>query len=136
VFLIGSTCLLIFVPLQLFKIWVGVELAQEIVKLILPLALANLVHQMTGPYTIALLGLGLQNKLWLSPAIEALAAVLFGILLGRYFGAIGVAYGVLLGSSMRLICTVFHDLRMTRSVLKLAWFDIVFPYNMRLFKQK
>lgn len=136
VFLIGSTCLLIFVPLQLFKIWVGAELAQEIVKLILPLALANLIHQMTGPYTIALLGLGLQNKLWLSPAIEALAAVLFGILLGRYFGAIGVAYGVLLASTMRLICTVFHDLRMTRSVLKLAWFDIVFPYNMRLFKQK
>ena len=135
-FLIGSTCLLLLVPVSLFKIWVGGELAQEIVKLILPLALANLVHQVTGPYTIALLGLGLQNKLWLSPAIEAVGSILFGIILGKYFGAIGVAYGVLIAASLRLIFTAIHDLPMTRSALQLTLMDILFPYNAHIFKSK
>ena len=135
-FLIGSTCLLLLVPVSLFKMWVGGELAQEIVKLIVPLALANLVHQMTGPYTIALLGLGLQNKLWLSPAIEAVGAILFGAILGKYFGAIGVAYGVLIAASLRLLCTAIHDLPMTRFVLQLTLLDILFPYNVRIFKSK
>lgn len=136
VFLVGSTCLLIFAPESLFKMWVGGELAKEIVKLILPLALANLVHQMTGPYTIALLGLGLQNKLWLSPAIEAFGAIFFGAVLGSYFGAIGVAYGVLIASSLRLFFTAVHDLPKTRSVLQLTLWDILYPYNVSIFKSK
>ena len=135
-FLVGSTCLLLILPVSLFKIWVGVELAQEIATLILPLALANLVRQVTGPYTIALLGLGLQNKLWLSPAIEAVGSILFGVILGKYFGAIGVAYGVLIAASLRLIFTAIHDLPMTRSALQLTLMDILFPYNVHIFKSK
>lgn len=135
-FLVGSTCLLLILPVSLFKIWVGIELAQEITILILPLALANLVRQLTGPYTIALLGLGLQNKLWLSPAIEAVGSILFGIILGKYFGAIGVAYGVLIAASLRLIFTAIHDLPMTRSALQLKLTDILFPYNVHIFKSK
>jgi O-antigen/teichoic acid export membrane protein len=135
-FLVGSTCLLLMLPVSLFEVWVGGELARQITILIFPLALANLVRQVTAPYTIALLGLGLQNKLWLSPAIEAVASILFGVILGKYFGAIGVAYGVLIAASLRLVCTVIHDLPMTRFVLQLTLLDILFPYNVRIFKLK
>lgn len=135
-FLVASTCILLMLPVSLFEIWVGDELAQEISILILPLALANLVRQVTGPYTVALLGLGLQNKLWLSPAIEAAGSILFGYILGSYFGAIGVAYGVLIAAIMRLVCTAVHDLPMTRFALKLKLIDILSPYNLTNLKSK
>ena len=135
-FLIGSTCILLVLPVSLFEIWVGGELAQQIPTLILPLALANLVRQVTGPYTIALLGLGLQNKLWLSPAIEAVGSILLGSILGSYFGAIGVAYGVLIAALLRLVFTAIHDFPMTRSALQLTLMDVLFPYNLRIFKSK
>lgn len=133
-FLVGSTCILLILPVSLFELWVGSELARQISILIMPLALANLVRQLTGPYTIALLGLGLQNKLWLSPALEAVGAILFGSILGFYFGAIGVAYGVLIAASLRLVFTVIHDFPMTRSALQLNVMDILFPYNLNFFK--
>ncbi len=135
-FLVGSTCILLLLPISLFEIWVGGELARQITVLILPLALANLVRQVTGPYTIALLGLGLQNKLWLSPAIEAVCSILFGSILGSYFGAIGVAYGVLIAASLRLVFTAIHDFPMTRSALQLTLMDVLFPYNLHIFKSK
>jgi O-antigen/teichoic acid export membrane protein len=135
-FLVGSTCILLVLPVSLFEIWVGGELAPQIKVLILPLALANLVRQLTGPYTIALLGLGLQNKLWLSPAVEAVGAILFGAILGKYFGAIGVAYGVLIAATLRLIFTAAYDFPMTRSALQLTLLDVLFPYSLYIFKSK
>ena len=135
-FLVGSTCILLVLPVSLFEVWVGSELAPQIKVLILPLALANLVRQLTGPYTIALLGLGLQNKLWLSPAIEAVGAILFGAILGKYFGAIGVAYGVLIATTLRLIFSAAYDFSMTRSALQLTLIDVLFPYNLRILKSK
>jgi hypothetical protein len=135
-FLVGSTCMLLVLPVSLFEIWVGGELAPQIKGFILPLALANLVRQLTGPYTIALLGLGLQNKLWLSPAIEAVGAILFGAILGKYFGAIGVAYGVLIAATLRLIFTAAYDFPMTRSALQLTLLDVLFPYSLYIFKSK
>lgn len=128
-FLLSATALLILLPLPVFELWVGKTLAQQIFPLIVPLALANLIRQTTGPYTTALLGLGLQNKLWLSPAAEAAGSVLFGLLLGMYYGAIGVAYGILVASSLRLLLTALHDLPATRFALDLSLMDLIFPYR-------
>lgn len=135
-FLIGSTCVILMLPASLFNWWVGSVLAQQIPTLIVPLALANLFRQMTGPYTTALLGLGQQNKLWLSPAAEAAGSVVFGVLLGKYFGATGVAYGILAASSLRLILTAIHDLPATRAALHLTMLDIVLPYRIDFFKSR
>lgn len=135
-FLIGSTSVILILPISLFEWWVGSALAQQISTLIVPLALANLFRQMTGPYTAALLGLGLQNKLWLSPAVEAVGSIMFGALLGTYFGATGVAYGILVASSLRLILTAIHDIPATRSALHLSLMDLVLPFRVNIFKSR
>lgn len=135
-FLIGSTSVVLILPISLFELWVGSALAQQISTLIVPLALASLFRQMTGPYTAALLGLGLQNKLWLSPAAEAVGSVMFGALLGTYFGATGVAYGILVASSLRLILTAVHDLPATQSALHLSLMDLILPFRVNIFKSR
>ncbi|MBA4381835.1 MAG: hypothetical protein C0406_04645 [Sideroxydans sp.] len=133
-FLIASTLVVLMLPQWLLNIWVGNILAQQIPSLLMPLAIANLFRQMTGPYTTALLGLGQQNLLWLSPAVEAIGSVIFGTVLGFLYGAEGVAYGVLIAATFRLILTATHDLPATKAFLRLSILDIALPFNLKIFK--
>jgi O-antigen/teichoic acid export membrane protein len=133
-YLFCSTSFLLMMPTYFFELWVGTALAVQISTLIVPLALANMLRQMTGPYTAAILGLGLQNKLWLSPAVEAIGSVVFGALFGTYFGATGVAYGILVGASLRIIITILHDIASTRPALNLSTMDLVLPFHINIYK--
>lgn len=130
IFLFGSTIAVLSIPQSVLALWVGERLGGEIHHLLLPLAIGNCFRQITAPYTTVVLGLSMQRRIWLSPAVEVLTSVTLSFVLGQFFGAIGVAYGVLAGALVRLGLTVFHDLRLTQSVLPLTMVDLLLPWRL------
>lgn len=128
-FLSTATAFLLLIPRSALSLWVGKHFGSEIADLLIPLALGNYLRQITAPYTMAVLGLGMQRKLWLSPTAEMVSSVVFGYLLGQSYGALGVAYGLLMGALVRLTLTLFYDLRLTYAALPLSAVDLCFPWR-------
>jgi O-antigen/teichoic acid export membrane protein len=123
----SSTFFILVIPQKVFDFWLGDTLGPGVHQLLIPLAIANLLRQITSPYTAAVLGIGKLNKIWLSPAVEAALFVILGLLLGHVFGSKGVAYAFLMAAAARLIVTLFYDLRLTRTALPLFAFDLLLP---------
>jgi len=132
-FIYVSTFVLLAMPQVIFEWWLGEFLGRVVSQLLVPLALANFLRQVTAPYTAAILGLGQQEKIWLSPLVEAVLSILFGLLLGNVYGAQGVAYGLLAAALVRLLVTLFYDLRITRKALPLFARHLLFPSVLSLF---
>lgn len=122
-----ATVVLLVAPQSVFNLWLGESLGEAVRDLLIPLALANLLRQVTSPYTAAVLGLGQQGKIWLSPAIEAVVFICMSTLLGYTYGVQGVAYGLLIAALVRLIITLFYDLRITRDLLPLSAASLIVP---------
>lgn len=127
-FLFVSTVFLLALPDYVLVVWLGEHLGHEVGALLFPLALGNYLRQITSPYTTAVLGLGKQRDLWLSPAIEVLVAITLSYLLGQFFGVRGVAYALLVSALVRLLMTVVHDLPLTRDALPLTAYHLLFPW--------
>jgi O-antigen/teichoic acid export membrane protein len=131
IFVCVATIVILAVPQPVFDLWLGESLGRAVSRLLIPLAIANLLRQITSPYTAAVLGLGKQSKIWLSPAVEAVLSILLGLLLGHAYGSQGVAYGLLMAALVRLIVTLFYDLRLTRTVLLLSALHLLVPRMVR-----
>lgn len=131
IFLFISSAVILLLPLEVLEIWVGKSLALDIKAFIPPIVFANLVRQMTAPYTSALLGLGIQHRVWLSPFIEAVTCIVFSFIFASKFGGIGVPYGLLFASIIRLVMTIFYDFRVTREAIPLVAADLIFPFVSR-----
>lgn len=131
IFVCVATIVVLAMPQPVFNLWLGESLGQAVGQLLIPLAIANLIRQVTSPYTAAVLGLGKQSKIWLSPAVEAVLSILLGILLGYAYGSQGVAYGLLIAALVRLVVTLFYDLRITRTVLPLSAMHLLVPRIVR-----
>lgn len=69
-----------------------------ITSTLLPLMLfGNAIRLLALPYSCTLIGLGLQGKILLAPAVEAIAAFGSALMLGYWFGLPGVAAGIAVG---------------------------------------
>lgn len=126
-FVYVATIIVLAVPQLVFNLWLGESLGQAVGQLLIPLAIANLLRQITSPYTSAVLGLGKQSSIWVSPSIEAVLSILLGLLLGNAYGSQGVAYGLLVAALVRLIVTLFYDLKITHIVLPLSALHLLVP---------
>lgn len=132
-FIYTSTVVLLAMPQMIFEWWLGESLGRVVSQLLVPLSLANFLRQVTAPYTTAVLGLGQQGQIWLSPAVEAILSILLGLLLGHTYGTQGVAYGLLAAALVRLLVTLCHDLRITRNELPLFARHLLFPRALNRF---
>jgi hypothetical protein len=126
------TIILISLPQFCFNWWLGREIGPVVSQLVVPLAIANFLRQITSPYTIAVLGLGRQSNIWISPAVEAVSAILFGITLGCIYGATGVAYGVVVAALLRLSVTAWYDLGVTQKLLPLSYKNLIFLHTTKI----
>lgn len=127
-FLLVSTVVLVTLPDHVLTMWLGEHLSHEVSRLLFPLAVGNYLRQITAPYTTAVLGVGRQHAIWLSPAVEVLVAIVLSYVLGGDFGVRGVAYALVVSSLVRLILTVTYDLRLTRDALPLTARHLLFPW--------
>lgn len=107
-------------PLALFgypllSIWVGPEYARHSLLLMRILLVANVIRNTCLPYCGMVLATGMQRFATLSGVCEALVNLTASILLGRAFGAIGVAGGTLIGSIVGVLFHFLVSMRKTQS---------------------
>jgi O-antigen/teichoic acid export membrane protein len=118
-----GTFLLTFsgLPLMLFarpilQYWVGPGYAAQGSKYLVVLVLANIIRLLMTPYSVALIGTGQQRLVILSPIMEGLTNLIASIILGRWLGAIGVAYGTLCGAVVGVLLNVFYNMPRTTEI--------------------
>jgi O-antigen/teichoic acid export membrane protein len=107
--------LMIGMPL-LLRIWVGKEYALNTLLLGEVLLAANLVRLTLMPYSMVGFSAGEQNKMLVSPGVEAAVNLAFSLLLVRSMGAAGVAVGTLIGSFFGVGLHFWNSMVYTRSM--------------------
>lgn len=107
-------------PTQLYNYWVGSVYADDVrtfVHLLIPSTALRLV--IIG-YTLFVMGLSAQSKLWLSPFVEAVCAMSISMWLGNLFGIKGICYALVASAFLRLIVTLTFDRSITRNILPIS----------------
>ncbi len=128
-FITFSTVILMILPDITFKWWLGELFGNSVNDLVMPLAIATFLRQITSPYTMAILGLGKQSKIWLSPAVEAGSSVVAGSLFGMFYGPMGVAYGLVIAAAIRLTFTLLYAIRLTTKELPISIWTLIIPVS-------
>jgi O-antigen/teichoic acid export membrane protein len=96
--LLASGLPLIFGAQHILSFWVGTAYAQHAVPLLQLLVFANILRTCVSPYIIAMISTGEQRRIIFVPLIEGVVNLVGSLIAGYYWGAIGVAFGTLLGS--------------------------------------
>lgn len=105
---------------RLLFLWVGKALADQGVRFLWVLSIAIVIRQFSLPYAVMLIGLGKQKLATISPIIEGIVNLTASILLARRCGAIGIAFGTLIGAFVGLAIHVCYSMRLTRTVLAVS----------------
>ena len=111
---------LIVCSFYIFKFWIGVQFAAQGSSILVTLVLANILRLISVPYSSILLGTGQQRLIIISPIMESLVNLLASVALGLRYGAIGVAYGTLLGALVGFLFHLFYNLPRTRTYIDLS----------------
>jgi O-antigen/teichoic acid export membrane protein len=119
-FLLLSGMPLIVGGRTILHLWVGGSYAQHTVGYLRILVAANTIRYMFAPYSTMIVGLGRQKAASASCIVEAIVNLGSSILLAQRFGAIGVAYGTLLGAIVGVVVHVQVSMRNTRQHVAIA----------------
>jgi O-antigen/teichoic acid export membrane protein len=109
-------------PLMLFgysllSLWVGPEYARHSLVLMRILLLANVIRNTCLPFCSMVLATGMQRYATLSGICEAVSNLAFSMMLGRMFGAVGVAAGTLIGSVVGVLFHFLVSMKKTQATL-------------------
>jgi O-antigen/teichoic acid export membrane protein len=80
------------------RIFAGESYVAETTQILRVLLVANLIRNTGAVLGVVMVATGEHSKAYLPPAAEAVVNLCFSITLGHFYGAIGVAYGTLLGA--------------------------------------
>src|ERR1700742_99837 len=105
---------LLFLGFPLLRVWVGSVYASHALLYLEVLVAANIVRQLGSPYALMVVALGQQRFATISPVLEAIMNLICSIVLARRYGAIGVAYGTLIGAFAGLIAHLLISMPRTR----------------------
>ncbi len=97
----------------ILSIWVGADYARHSILLLEILTIANMIRLCALPYSLVVLGNGLQRYGWVTAIVEAGVNLTVSILLAYHFGAIGVAAGTLAGAFFGLGLSILYTMRYT-----------------------
>jgi O-antigen/teichoic acid export membrane protein len=100
------------------RLWMGQSFAASSVAILHVLVLANMVRLIGLPYSAMVVGTGKQWLASWAPVCEAAINFIASIVLAKHVGAIGVAYGTLIGSFVSIAVIFTVCLRKTRNTLK------------------
>jgi len=86
----------------ILRLWVGPDYALHATYYLRILMLASILRNLCGPYATMIVATARQNIATAAAVAEAIVNLTSSILLARRYGAIGVAFGTLLGSFVSL----------------------------------
>lgn len=106
-------------PLTLFSfsiiaIWLGPQYAVGGSGILVVLVIGNMIRLLGVPYALILMGTGQQRLNLFSPMVEGITNLIASILLGIKFGAIGVAWGTLIGATAGIAYTLIYSVPKAR----------------------
>lgn len=114
--------LIAFAPF-LIRFWIGPQFAVEGGRILTILVIANMIRLTGTPYASILLGTGEQKQVILGPITEGLTNLLASIALGWKFGAMGVAWGTLIGAVAGLLVAFLYSVSRTQAHIRVKCFD-------------
>jgi O-antigen/teichoic acid export membrane protein len=94
---------------QLIEVWVGVEFVKTVGVLLLILVGAHALRNIMSPYAMMLLATGLHRRALWTAIAEGVANFFATILLGLYFGIVGIALGTLIGVFVGVFGTLIFN---------------------------
>jgi O-antigen/teichoic acid export membrane protein len=97
-------------------IWLGDDYAVHTLPLLLVLLCASIIRFSGNPYSVAMLGTGQHRHNTVGPFVEGFINVAASIGFAEKYGAIGVAYGTLVGSVAGMACHIFYNVPRTRDI--------------------
>jgi O-antigen/teichoic acid export membrane protein len=104
----------------ILHLWVGPAYAQHTLMYLRILVIANLIRYAFAPYATMIVALGRQKAATASCVLEASVNLAASLFLARQFGAIGVAYGTLLGAVVGVSVHYLISMRRTQSQIDLS----------------
>jgi O-antigen/teichoic acid export membrane protein len=103
----------------ILRIWLGPVYANGSVRFLIVLVLANIIRELGYPYALMVVATGSQRLATISPIVEGLVNLGASLLLVRMAGAIGVAYGTLIGAVVGFCIHLLVSMRLTMPVIAL-----------------
>jgi len=94
---------------QILRLWVGERFVHTAGPLLVTLVAAHCLRNVGAPYSLMLLATGLHRRALYTAVLEGTVNLVTSVALGIRFGALGVAYGTLIGSIVGLAgCMAFN----------------------------
>jgi O-antigen/teichoic acid export membrane protein len=104
----------------ILRVWIGQKYVMSGVPILSTLLVANMIRLIGAPYATVLVGAGQQNYIKVSPLAEGVSNFVASVVLGLFWGGIGVAAGTLLGSFVSIGAHLFYSVPRTRSAIGLS----------------
>lgn len=101
---------------SLLTLWVGSAYAKQTRLLLQLLVIANIIRLSALPYAMLLIGTGQQRLVTITPLIEGFTGLLVSVVAGALFGAVGVAFGTIVGSIVGVGCHILINMPRTTSM--------------------
>lgn len=122
--------LLIGLPLIVFAspivgAWIGQQFAQIGGSILTILTIGALVRLIALPYATMLIGTGQQRLALVSPLMEGASSFAISILLGLKYGAIGVAWGTLIGAIVGVAVHVIYNMPRTNEFIRISRYRFI-----------
>jgi O-antigen/teichoic acid export membrane protein len=119
-----STTLLLLTGLPLMvcgfpilRLWVGPVYALHSLTYLRILVIANIIRSLCSPYATMIAATGKQGAVIVAPICEAVINLVSSVYLASRFGAMGVAFGTLLGSLVSISLHFTVSMHLTRNTL-------------------
>jgi O-antigen/teichoic acid export membrane protein len=114
--LLGSGLPLILLARPLLTVWVGPVHAGPTAILLQVLVIANIIRLAGVPYAMLLIGTGQQRLVLITPLVEGFSNLLVSVAAGALLGAVGVALGTLIGSTIGMLAHIFYNIPRTQGI--------------------
>lgn len=91
---------------QVIELWVGASFVDSLAPLLLILVGAHALRNLCTPYAMILLATGMHRRALMTGVAEGLSNLVATIVLGQWFGLVGIACGTLVGALTGVACAL------------------------------
>ena len=109
----------------IMRIWIGQAYVATGTPLLELLVIANLIRLIGVPYSVVLVAAGQQSYIKISPLAEGISNFVASVVLGLFFGGLGVALGTLFGSMISIATHLWYSMVRTKPAIDFSRRDFL-----------
>jgi O-antigen/teichoic acid export membrane protein len=122
-----SVLLLILTGIPIFlyagpiiRLWIGSRYVASGTAILAVLIIANMIRLVGAPYAVVMIAAGQHRYIKVSPLAEGISNFAASVVLGFFYGAVGVALGTLLGSVVSIASHLGYSMPRTNSAIRFS----------------